>query len=116
MRRLSGDVADAGAERICRGRRSPCKWQGAEPAIDKGRLPTSEFGTEHDLIASITAITAATIESVAPCTTWHSLEECLERTRTTEGIPFTAERYSFRADSTRLHSVRQDGGRIDARP
>lgn len=59
------------------------------------------------VIASITEIAAATIESVRHARPGTSLEEGLGRTGTTGGIPFTAEGRWFRADSTRPRGVRQ---------
>jgi hypothetical protein len=59
------------------------------------------------VIASITEITAATIESTRHARFGTALEEGLKRTRTADGIPFTAEGHWFRADSTRPHEVRQ---------
>src|SRR5882672_1926034 len=56
------------------------------------------------VIASITEIAAATIESTRHARLGTALEEGLERTPTTEGIPFTAAGHWFRADSTRLDS------------
>jgi hypothetical protein len=63
------------------------------------------------VIASITEIAAATIENARQARLGTALEEGLERTRTTDGIPFTAEGHWFRADSTRLCSVRQGAAR-----
>jgi hypothetical protein len=57
--------------------------------------------------ASITEMAAATIESTRHARFGTALEEGLERTRTADGIPFTAEGHWFRADSTRLYEVRQ---------
>jgi len=47
------------------------------------------------VIASITEIAAATIESTRHARLGTVLEEGLERTRTTDGIPFTAEGTGF---------------------